>query len=158
MDDVILARVLHVLGVVIWIGGVSMVTTVLLPAVRRGDLGADRLRAFAAIERRFAWQARVAILVVGATGFYMAARLDLWDRFRSAGFWWMHAMVLVWQLFALGLFVVEPFVVHRRFERWAGSQPAKTFAWLNIIHWGLLALSLGTIAGAVAGSQGWSWF
>jgi uncharacterized membrane protein len=86
MDDVILARVLHVLGVVVWIGGVSMVTAVVLPAVRRGDLGPNRLRAFGAIERRFAWQARLAILLVGATGFYMAARLDLWDRFRSAEF------------------------------------------------------------------------
>ncbi len=29
------SRVLHVLGVVIWIGGVTFVTLVLLPAVRR---------------------------------------------------------------------------------------------------------------------------
>ena len=35
MSDLILARVLHVLGVVLWIGGVAMVTTVLLPATRR---------------------------------------------------------------------------------------------------------------------------
>lgn len=41
MDDVVTARALHVLGVVIWIGGVSMVTTVALPAIRRGDLGGD---------------------------------------------------------------------------------------------------------------------
>ena len=46
MDDLIIARALHVLAVVIWIGGVAMATTVVLPAVRRGDLGADRLRRF----------------------------------------------------------------------------------------------------------------
>ena len=34
MNDVIIARALHVLAVVIWIGGVSMATTVALPAVR----------------------------------------------------------------------------------------------------------------------------
>ena len=158
MDGVVLARVLHVLGVVIWIGGVSIVTTVVLPAVRRGEFGAERLRAFESIERRFVWQARTAIVVVGASGFYMAARLDMWDRFRSAEFWWMHAMVFVWLLFTAGLFVVEPFVVGRRFDRWATAEPAKTFAYLNLIHWGLLVLSLGTIAGAVAGSQGWSLF
>ena len=158
MNDVIFSRVLHVLGVVTWIGGVAMVTTVVLPAVRRGGLGPDWLQAFEAIERRFAWQARVAILVVGASGFYMAARLNLWDRFRSAEFWWMHAMVFVWLLFTLGLFIVEPFVIKGRFNGWAAAKPARTFAWLNIIHWGLLALSLGTIAGAVAGSQGWPLF
>ena len=93
MDDVAIARALHILAVVIWIGGVSMVTTVALPAIRRGDLGGDWLRALGAIEHRFAWQARIAVVIVGLTGFYMSARLDLWDRFRSAQFWWMHAMV-----------------------------------------------------------------
>ena len=34
MTDVIIARALHVLAVVIWIGGVSMATTVALPASR----------------------------------------------------------------------------------------------------------------------------
>lgn len=158
MNDIIFARTLHVLGVVIWIGGVAMVTTVVLPALRRGDLGSDRLQAFEAIERRFAWQARVTIVIVGATGFYMTARLDLWDRFCAAGFWWMHAMVFVWLLFTIGLFVVEPFLIQHRFHRWASAQPTKAFTWLNAVHWGLLVLSLATIAGAVAGSQGWSLF
>jgi uncharacterized membrane protein len=158
MGDVVLARVLHVLGVVVWIGGVWFVTAVVLPAVRRGDLGENRLRAFEGVEHRFAPQARLAILLVGATGFYMAARLDLWDRFRAAEFWWMHAMVFVWLLFTIGLFIVEPFVIRRRFDRWAAAAPTETFAWLNMVHWVLLVLSLGTVAGAVAGSQGWSGF
>jgi hypothetical protein len=65
MDDVLLARALHVLAVVVWIGGVAMATTVVLPAVRRGDLGPDRLTAFQAIEHRFVWQARSAVIIVG---------------------------------------------------------------------------------------------
>jgi uncharacterized membrane protein len=35
MNDVTLARAIHVLAIVLWIGGVGLVTTVLLPAVRR---------------------------------------------------------------------------------------------------------------------------
>ena len=35
MSDLAFARALHVLAVVFWIGGVAMVTTVLLPATRR---------------------------------------------------------------------------------------------------------------------------
>jgi uncharacterized membrane protein len=34
-----IARALHVLAVVLWIGGVAMVTTVLLPALRRRHAG-----------------------------------------------------------------------------------------------------------------------
>ena len=158
MDDVAVARALHVLAVVIWIGGVAMVTTIVLPAVRRSDLGADRLAAFQAIERRFVWQARAAIIVVGASGFYMVARADLWDRFRSAEFWWMHAMVCLWALFAVGLFVIEPFILDRRLRHWATTRPDRTFAWLQTAHWVLLTLSLVTVCGAVAGSHGWSPF
>jgi len=35
MDPYIIARVVHVLSVVLWIGGVVMVTLVLLPAIKR---------------------------------------------------------------------------------------------------------------------------
>ena len=158
MDGLALARALHVLAVVIWIGGVSIVTSVVLPAVRRGDFGADRLAAFQAIERRFVWQARGAIIIVGATGFYMIWAADLWDRFASAAFWWMHAMVGVWTLFALGLFVVEPFILDRHLTRWASSRPDRFFARLGHVHWVLLLLSLITLVGAVAGSHGWPLF
>ncbi len=158
MNDIILARALHVLAVVVWIGGVAMATTVILPAVRRGDLGPERLKAFQAIERRFVWQARVAVLVVGLSGIYMTARLDLWDRFRSVDFWWMHAMVAVWFIFAFVLFIGEPFILHGRFHRWAVSRPELAFGWLYKVHCVLLVLALITVFGAVAGSQGWALF
>jgi uncharacterized membrane protein len=154
MDDVVIARALHVLGVVIWIGGVMMATTVVLPAVRRGDLGTNRLMAFHAIEHRFVWQARTAVIVVGLTGFYMSARMDLWARFQSTQFWWMHAMVCVWLMFVFLLFVIEPFILHRYFHNWATTTPEVAFAWLQRGHWVLLVLGLVTIFGAVAGSQG----
>jgi uncharacterized membrane protein len=158
MDTIVLARALHVLAVVIWIGGVAMATTVVLPAVRSGRLGADWLTAFHAIEHRFVWQARTAVLLVGLTGLYMVATLGLWDRFESASFWWMHAMVAVWLLFAFILFIAEPFVLHRRFERWSRKNPEKAFARLHRTHWVLLFLSLVTVFGAVAGSHGWQFF
>jgi uncharacterized membrane protein len=135
-----------------------MVTTVVLPAVRRGDLGTDRLMAFQAMEHRFAWQARAAVIVVGLTGFTMSARMDLWERFQSLQFWWMHAMVCVWLLFVLMLFVIEPFILHHYFRRWATAAPEPAFAWLQRAHWVLLVLTLVTIFGAVTGSQGWSAF
>ena len=156
MDGIIVARALHVLGVVIWIGGVGMVTTVVLPAIRRDALGADRLAAFQAIERRFVWQARAAVIVVGLSGFYMLAARGNWGQLVSSAFWWVHAMIFVWLLFAFMLFIVEPLVLHRRLRIWATTQPDRAFAWLHRAHCGLLTLSLVTILGAVAGSHGWS--
>jgi len=158
MDEVALARALHVLAVIIWIGGATMATSVILPAIRRGDLGRDRLIAFHTIERRFIWQARTAVIVVGITGFYIVARLDLWERFSSVTFWWMHAMAGVWLLFMFVLFVAEPLILRRHFHGWARARPELAFAWLQGVHWLLVGLSLITILGTVAGSHGWSSF
>lgn len=158
MDDVALARALHVLGVVIWFGGVAMVTLVLLPAIRRGDLGTDRISAFKAVERRFSWHARIAVLIVGLTGLYMLARLDLWHRLGSTDFWWMHAMVARWTLFALLLFIVEPLAARRWFGAEAAGAPDAALRRLQRSHLVLLGLGLLTIFGAVAGSHGWSIF
>lgn len=158
MTDLVLARALHVLGVIIWIGGVSMVTTVVFPAIRRGDLGTDRLRAFQAVEHRFVWQARAAVLLVGASGLYLTAKLDLWARFREPIHWWMHAMVLVWMIFFLVLFVGEPLILRRIIPRWSAEDPQRAFAWLHWAHIVLLTLSLITALGAMAGAHGGLFF
>jgi len=101
VDDVTIARALHVLAVVLWIGGVAFVTMVLLPAVRNIQASADRVVFFETLERRFSGQARWTTTLAGFTGFYMLVRLDLWDRFLSVAYWWMHAMVGVWFVFTL---------------------------------------------------------
>jgi uncharacterized membrane protein len=148
-----IARALHVIAVVLWIGGVAMVTIVLLPAVRRLDR-ADAMMTFEHLEHRFAAQSRWTTLIAGATGFYLAYAMNLWARFAELRYWWMHAMVLVWALFTLMLFVLEPLVLHRWFARRAKRDPAGTLRRIAVLHWCLLALSIVTIAGAVAGSHG----
>jgi uncharacterized membrane protein len=154
MDDLAIAQAIHVLAVVIWIGGVAMVTTVVLPLIRRDGAAAERLALFESVERRFIWQARIATLFVAASGFYMVERLNLWDRFLSLDFWWMQAMVGLWLIFTLILFVGEPLIMHRWIHRRALTAPRSTFALLQRLHWVLLTLSVITILAAVAGSQG----
>ena len=158
MDDAIIARVLHVLGVVLWIGGVALVTTVLLPATRRLKTAGEQAVFFETVERGFARQARVTTLVTGLSGLYLVYKLDLWQRFAQIEFWWMHAMVLVWAVFTLMLFVLEPLFLHRRFTQRVQRDPATAFAHIARMHWVLLAVSLITIAGAVAGSHGFLLF
>ena len=155
MAELIIARIIHVLGVVLWIGGVAMVTTVLLPATRRIKSPEERVQFFERIEAGFARQARWTVLITGLSGFYLVYRLDAWGRFQQANYWWMHAMVLIWGLFTLMLFVLEPLWLHLRFERSAQSRPESTFRLIQRLHWLLLLISLLTIAGAVAGSHGW---
>lgn len=154
MDDVAVARAIHVLAVVLWMGGVAFVTTALLPSLRRGAHSPEWLASFDAIERRFAWQARITTLLAGVSGIYMVVRLDLWDRFLSPSFWWMHAMVLVWLLFTLILFVLEPLFLARWLRRRAETAPAATFRLVERFHRWALLLGLVTIFAAVTGSHG----
>jgi uncharacterized membrane protein len=157
MDEATIARALHVLAVVLWIGGVAFITTIVLPAVRRLRAD-DRMALFNAIERRFVWQARFTTLLAGVTGLDMLIRLDLWDRFQSVRYWWMHAMVIVWLLFTVMLFLAEPLILHRWLVARVKAERKATSTLVERLHWLLLTLSLITVLGAVAGSHGFRLF
>ena len=152
MDDFTIARVVHVASVLLWIGGVAFVTMVAMPAIRRQSRAEDRLSAFHGFENGFAWQARIWVLLAGASGFWMTWRADLWDRFLDARFWWMYAMVLLWVFFVIMLFVLEPLFLHRRMAE--SKQPERDFAKMEKVHRILNILGIITVTGAVAGSHG----
>ncbi|UZE97662.1 hypothetical protein [Alkalimarinus alittae] len=155
MEGLIVARVLHVLSVVFWIGGVAMVTTILLPSVRRFKTVEERVAFFEQVEGRFAIQSRITTVLAGLSGFYLVHSLGVWSRFGQLEYWWMTMMVVVWLIFTLMLFVLEPLFLHTLFIRRAKLQPEKTFTTIQNMHWLLLLISLVTVAGAVAGSHGW---
>jgi uncharacterized membrane protein len=154
MESWAVARALHVAGVVLWIGGVAMVTAVLLPAVRRLPDRENALDFFEQVEHGFGRQSRWTTLLVGASGFYLAHALDLWGRFVEPRYWWMGGMVLVWAIFTLLLFVLEPFVLHRWFRARAMKDAPGTLTLIQRAHWFLLTLSMLTLIGAVAGAHG----
>jgi uncharacterized membrane protein len=145
-----------VLAIVLWIGGVAMVTMVLLPAIRSRPLSEDPFAFFESIERRFAFHARILTVVAGASGFYMLHATGGWSRYLSPASWWLHAMTSVWVLFTILLFVLEPLVLHRKLAERARRDPEGVLAWIQRAHWALLTFSLVAIAGAVAGSHGWA--
>lgn len=147
-----IARAIHVLAVLLWIGGVAFVTLVVMPSIRAAHPPTDRLAAFHNLEGRFAAQARIWVLLAGVSGFWMVYRAQMWVRFADPRFWWMHAMVGLWAIFAAMLFVIEPLFLHRRMED--SSQSAADFDRMEVVHRGLLGLAVITLLGAVAGSHG----
>ncbi|MBL8439385.1 hypothetical protein [Zoogloea sp.] len=155
INDFAVARAVHVLAVVWWIGGVAFVTATLLPACRSLPNPTERIAAFQHLEHRFATQARWATLLAGASGFWLVHRFNLWGRFADlANGWWLAAMVAVWLVFSVMLFLLEPFVLPRRFAEAVARAPADTFRHIERAHRILLLASLITVAGAVAGSHG----
>lgn len=152
MDDFVLARIVHVIAITLWIGGVAFVTLVVMPMLRAHEVPEARLARFQQIERGFAWQARIWVLLAGASGLWMVWRADTWSRFADIHLWWMHAMVAVWAIFAVMLFIAEPLHLHRRLAQ--STTPARDFARMAVMHKILLAASVTAIFGAVGGSLG----
>jgi uncharacterized membrane protein len=153
----VIARTLHVVGVVLWIGGVAFVTLVLIPSLKKIADPDNRLDLFEQLERQFAFQARIVVLITGITGVYMLEFLQAWERYQHLAYWWMHMMTFIWVIFALVLFALEPLFLHRWFREQAIKNSENAFNWLHRMHKLLLTLSIVSILGAVAGSHGYQW-
>ena len=153
-DQFVLARALHVVAVVMWIGGVAFVTTVLIPSLRALDSDENRIQLFERLEGRFAFQAKVTTLLTGLSGLWMLDYLNAWSRYLDPQFWWLHLMTAIWFIFTLVLFVLEPLFLHRLFHRLAEQDSDAAFKKLQIMHRILLSLSLLAVAAAVAGAHG----
>ena len=149
------ARVIHILSVVVWIGGVSMVTTVLIPYISKLKSSEDKLALFEKIENKFSTQAKITTVLTGLSGFYMLHTIDGWSRLIAIDYWWIQLMVLVWLIFTVILFIMEPLVLPKLIERYYKSHPDKVFKIMQIVHWVLLTLSMIAIVGGVAGGHGW---
>lgn len=152
MDELAIARIVHVVAVLFWIGGVGFVTWVTIPAIAAGEPPEDRLARFHLIEGRFATQARIWVLLAGASGFWLVHRADMWSRFADLHFWWMHAMVALWSIFALMLFVLEPLVLHRHMA--TSRTPEADFRRMARLHHILIGFAVIALIGAVGGSHG----
>lgn len=153
MDDLTIARALHVLAIVHWIGALTTVTASILPAARREADPARGAALFEAVEARVSLQVKFSVTLAGLTGFYMTERLDAWARFLDPTFWWMQAMLALWALFMIVLFAAEPFVLDRWFAREATRDPRRVLDLAQRAHWLLTGLAWITVGAAVLGAH-----
>ena len=148
-----LARAIHIISVVLWMGGVGFVTLVLIPALK--TTGArDGMQVFETLEHRFGLIAKLTTITTGLSGLWMLHSLNIWHRYLEPAYWWMHLMTLIWVIFSLILFVLEPWFLHAWFRQQAQQSPAKTMQRLHLMHALLLTLSLLAILAAVCGAHG----
>lgn len=154
MDDLTVARAVHVLAVIHWIGGVAFVTAVILPAIAAFEAPSRRFALFEAIEHRFSAQVKISVPVAGLSGAWMAWRLDAWSRFLEPAGWWLAAMALVWLLFMAILFVVEPLLLRGWFHGRVSADPAGAFRFVQRAHVILLLAGMTVAAAGVLGAHG----
>ena len=153
-NDYAIARALHVLAIVMWVGGVGFVTTVLIPAIRHRFPADQQYGMFEEVEHRFGAQARFWVLLALVSAGWMLHASDGWGRLANTG--WLHLMMAAWLPFFLMLFVLEPFIMHRRLKQRALRDPVGTMRLLQRLHVVLLMLTLlALVAGVVGAHGGW---
>ncbi len=152
-NQFVIARVVHILGIVLWIGGVAFVSTVLIPAIRHSQSPDNQLSLFELLEGKFSFQAKFSTLLTGVSGFYMLHFMNAWA---SMG-WWIYLMIFIWAIFTLVLFVLEPLFLHKWFHQRAQENGEKAFSILQFMHTILLSISLLAVIGGVAGAHGISY-
>jgi len=144
------ARALHVLAIVLWIGGVGFVTTVLIPSIRKTQSLENRLDLFELLEGKFGFQAKLTTIITGVSGFYMLHLMNAW----ASMLWWIHLMIFIWAIFTLVLFVLEPLFLHEWFHQQAEKNNQKAFYYLQVMHTILLSISLIAVFAGVGGVHG----
>lgn len=149
-----LARAVHVLSVVHWIGGLAIVTTIVLPAARRMETPEESLAVFEMFERRFAVQARWSVVLAGLSGGYMLTSSYGWHRVFEPSLWWIQLMIGVWLLFVFMLFVLEPLLLHEMFRRYALEQPKRAYDVAICLHTLAVIASVVAIGAGVLGAHG----
>lgn len=107
---------LHLLSTVVWLGGLSLMTLVAWPAVRRQVLAVDQ---WIALRRRFAPWANISLVVLWITGFLQMTSDSNYEGFLVINSLWAQAILIkhlaVIAMMGFGLYI--QWRVHPNLER-----------------------------------------
>ncbi len=154
-----LMHYLHVIFVILWIGGLGFITIVALPMIVKMQDPLQKVLSFQRMEHRFAPLAKLYNAIVGLTGFAMLY-MSGWQSlvFTRQGLSLLF-MVLVWVFWAVMLFGLEPLVVRKMIDKMAKSgekmEIETIFNRMNRLHWVLLIVSLLASISGVAFGHGY---
>ncbi len=140
--------IIHVICVIIWIGGVAFVTTVIFPMVYRTEGSLEKALLFQGVEHRFAGMVKWLIAVVGVTGFWLLLvkyGLGILLQTRGIG---IVIMLFAWALYTTVL-LSERKIFGRIFADPEKIDMNKALKMINVMHWFLLVISFSAVAGGV---------
>jgi uncharacterized membrane protein len=137
------ALIIHVLSIVIWIGGVAFVTMIIFPMIQRTENSLEQVMMFQGVEHRFGKIAKAMVIIAGLSGFYLAHTNGL-----SVGVW---IMIVVWTVYASLLFFLEKPLFKKLFSKPSGKEldTKQVFFRLQVFHWVVLGLSFFAVAAGI---------
>ncbi len=138
-------HIIHLLTVILWIGGLAFVTSIVLPMAIKTPDALQKVLLFQRVEHRFAKVARTYNVITGATGFVMIF-LAGWHRtlFTRAGIP-LTVMTMIWVFWFVMLWGLEPFVIKKMLTNMLKDPKMDIdgiFKRLNTMHWFMVFISL----------------
>jgi len=146
---------IHVIGVVIWIGGVAFVTMIVFPMIMRMEGSFEKMLFFQGVEHRFARIAKACVVIAGITGFWLLYLTNGWGILFTKGGIGPTLMLVVWT-FYLFVLLFEGKLFKVIFKGESQRDTAQIFFRLSAFHWVVLGLSLFTIATGIWAGHGGS--
>jgi len=92
----LLMHIVHILTVILWIGGLAFVTGIVLPMVIKTPDALQKVLTFQRIEHRFAPLAKAYNIVVGITVFIMVWQTGWYELYFTKDGWALTFMTAVW--------------------------------------------------------------
>jgi len=148
-----LLTAVHVIGVVVWIGGVAFVTMIVFPMLTRMEDSFEKVLFFQGIEHRFARIAKSSVAVVGLTGGWLLYITGEWRTLFSMVGIGPTLMIIVWS-FYLFVLLFEGRIFKMIFGGRAQQDTEKVFSLLSRFHWVVLGLSLLAVGVGVWAGHG----
>lgn len=151
-----LLHIIHLLTVIIWIGGLTFITLLVLPMLIEMDDPLQKAILFQRIEHRFAPRARAYNVIVGITGFTMVYQTGWYKLYLTRKGIPLLVMTLIWLLWFVMLFGLEPVIIrkmlHRMTSKGEKMEIERIFGRMNRMHKILLVLSfVASLAGIAFG-------
>lgn len=142
------AVIVHVISVVVWIGGVAFVTMITFPMIQRADSSLEQVFMFQGVEHRFSKIAKVMVILVLLSGiFLMKEKYGFTFDNLGFGVW---VMIFLWSVYASLLFGLEKIIFTKLFGKPSDTVDIKkVFNLLQGFHWVVLALSFLAIAAGI---------
>ena len=153
-----LMHIIHVLTVILWIGGLGFVTMMVFPVIFATPDALQKVLTFQRIEHRFAKVARAYNLVTGATGFAMVFQMGWHTVYLTKAGLPLLVMTIIWVFWFVMLFGLEPIIIRKMLERMAKEREKMdidgVFRRMHRVHWVFLIVSLVAAASGAIFAHG----
>jgi uncharacterized membrane protein len=133
--------IIHVIGVIVWIGGVAFVTMVIFPMMYRTEGSLEKALLFQGVEHRFSGIVRWLIVIVGGTGFYLLSAkygFSILSTQRGLG---ILIMLFAWTFYTV--------VILSEKKIFGKIDMDKALTMINAMHWVLLTVSFSAVAAGI---------